>query len=235
MLWTLTHLTSSAGWKRSPVLLKRRFDILARGGVETHPWFRTVCDEIQTAISLIVAPVGSDKFSINPVRSANGVKPIKLAFVECLKKQYEWGLEVPLPISSSEADAGPIDAAKIINDTGKWFAVEWETGNISSSHRALNKIALGILKGQLVGGALILPSRKLYRFLTDRVGNFNEIEPYFRVWGKLDYGCECVISVFEVEHDIEDGQMPFIPKGKDGMAKGLVGSRGGPRNKKKRA
>ncbi|NLS89760.1 hypothetical protein EYI23_17625 [Bacillus subtilis] len=25
------------------------------------------------------------------------------------------------------------------------FAVEWETGNIASSHRALNKIATGIL------------------------------------------------------------------------------------------
>jgi hypothetical protein len=200
-------------------------DILTRGGVENHPWFKTVCDEIQTAISLIVAPAGSKTFSINPVKDGNGVKPIKQAFVQCLGLRYGWGLEVPLAISSNEADAGPIDAVKLIPETGRRFAVEWETGNISSSHRAVNKIALGILKRQLVGGALVLPSRKLYRFLTDRIGNFNEIEPYFPVWANLDYRCECVISVFEVEHDTEDRSLPLILKGKDGMSQGLVASR----------
>jgi hypothetical protein len=48
-------------------------------------------------------------------------------------------------------------------------AVEWETGNISSSHRALNKMALGLLNGTIAAGVLIVPSRKLYRYLTDRI------------------------------------------------------------------
>lgn len=205
--------------------VKRRVDILTRGGVEKHPWFRSVCDEIQTAISLVVSPAGSNHFSINPTVGGNGVKPIKVAFANCLEKRFGWGVEVRLAISSTKGDAGPIDAVRAIPQTGKRFAVEWETGNISSSHRAVNKIALGILKGQLVGGALVVPSRKLYKFLTGRVGNFNEIEPYFPVWANLDYKSECVISVFEVEHDAEDRSLPLIKKGPDGMSQGLVASR----------
>ncbi|WP_404289207.1 PDDEXK family nuclease [Bacillus amyloliquefaciens] len=39
--------------------------------------------------------------------------------------------------------SGLIDAVKISNND--IFAVEWETGNIASSHRTLNKITTGIL------------------------------------------------------------------------------------------
>jgi hypothetical protein len=77
----------------------------------------------------------------------------------------------------------------------------------------------------------VLPSRNLYKWLTDRIGNFQEIEPYFPVWAKLDYPLECVISVYEIEHDAEDVSVPLIPKGSDGMAKGLISSRILPRRK----
>ncbi|MFS3941671.1 hypothetical protein ACL9SS_09830 [Bacillus subtilis] len=40
---------------------------------------------------------------------------------------------------------GPIHAVKILNNDKDIFAGEWETGNIASSHRALNKITTGIL------------------------------------------------------------------------------------------
>jgi len=33
-----------------------------------------------------------------------------------------------------------------------------------------------------LGTALVLPSRKLYPYLTDRIGNYEELEPYFDVW-----------------------------------------------------
>jgi hypothetical protein len=36
---------------------------------------------------------------------------------------------------------------------------------ISSSHRALNKMVMGILNGTLIGGALVLPTRELYNYL----------------------------------------------------------------------
>ena len=117
------------------------------------------------------------------------------------------------------------EASQTIGDTGQYFAVEWETGNISTSHRAINKIALGILQGKLVGGALVLPSGELYPFLTDRIGNFPEIEPYFPVWANLNYDRACVISVFEVEHDRKDSSLECIAKGTDGMSQGLVASR----------
>jgi len=79
---------------------------------------------------------------------------------------------------ASRVKPGPIDAVKEMPD-GRYFSVEWETGNISSSHRALNKMAVGLLDGMLVGGILILPSRDMYQYLTDRIGNYAEIEPYF--------------------------------------------------------
>ena len=46
----------------------------------------------------------------------------------------------------SREKPGKIDAVKNLPD-GRYFAFEWETGNISSSHRALNKMAIGLLDG----------------------------------------------------------------------------------------
>lgn len=84
-----------------------------------------------------------------------------------------WGLETCLDIATLRRP-GPIDATIPVGN--RLFCMEWETGNISSSHRALNKMALGILKGLLIGGALVLPTRAMYKYFTDRVGNFAEIE-----------------------------------------------------------
>jgi hypothetical protein len=99
----------------------------------------------------------------------------------------------------------------------KLLCVEWETGNISSSHRALNKMCLGILKGVLIGGVLILPTRKMYGYLTDRVGNFSEIEPYFPFWRHLQFP-EGILAVIAIEHDAVSLDVPRIPKGTDGRA-----------------
>ena len=111
---------------------------------------------------------------------------------------------------------GPIDAVKKLNN-GLHFAVEWETGNISSSHRAMNKLAIGLLDNVLSGGILILPSRDMYKFLTDRIGNFPEIEPYFSMWKNLSLESG-YLAVIEIEHDELSEATPFIPKGKDGWA-----------------
>lgn len=103
--------------------------------------------------------------------------------MECLAGE-NWEIEKRLDILSSSR-SGPLDAAIKLQD-GSFFAVEWETGNISSSHRALNKMCLGLLNGMLSGGgALILPSRDFYQYLTDRIGNYLELKPYFPVWQQL--------------------------------------------------
>ena len=173
---------------------------------------------LHLAIQGVVWPIGSDKFTIYPQSGkkrgeGNGVKPIKNGLM-CQLKELGWDLEVPLDISSVKRP-GNLDA--VLYTLHGPVAVEWETGNISSSHRALNKMALGLLKGKLTCGTLIVPSRKLYRFLTDRIGNFDELEPYLDLWRAIPCD-EGVLEIVEVEHDAESLRVPRIPKGTDGRA-----------------
>lgn len=187
--------------------------------INSGPFFNT-CEfqanllEIADAISQVVWPLGSQYFSINPVKKGNGVKPIKIGCMMHLES-LGWRLEERLKITS-DMRPGPLDAVKQLAD-GRLLALEWETGNISSSHRALNKMTLGILAGVLAGGILVLPSRKMYRFLTDRIGNFQEIEPYFPQLRREDIN-NGYLAVIEIEHDFEDPNSPLIEKGTDGWA-----------------
>jgi hypothetical protein len=97
------------------------------------------------------------------------------------------------------------------------FAVEWETGNIASSHRAMNKMALTLKQGRIAGGVLVLPSRALYRYLTDRMGNYEELEPYFGLYTDLEVD-RGYLGVVVVEHDAVSADVPKIRKGTDGRA-----------------
>lgn len=94
--------------------------------------------------------------------------------------------------------AGAIDAT-LETKYGK-IAVEWETGNISSSHRALNKMALGIIQKNIICGFLIVPIRKLAKFLTDRIGNYEEIKPYFPLYENIIVK-EGIMGIFVIGHD----------------------------------
>lgn len=87
--------------------------------------------------------------------------------------------------------------------------------NISSSHRALNKICMGIIDGHLAGGVLILPDRDLYKFLTQRIGNYRELAPYFPVYRNLRVN-RGVLAVFAVTFDATSKTTLRIPKGMDG-------------------
>jgi hypothetical protein len=185
--------------------------------VSNSDWFRQVMDELREAIDVIRWPVGSDDFCIYPVEKANGVKPIKEAFVLCLAEKYAWTGEFKYKIPG-QTKRGPVDAARLVDATDKMFAVEWETGNVSSSHRALNKMALGIIDDILCGGILVLPSRRFYKFLTDRVGNFQEMQPYFPIWKNLDVSKRGILAVIEIEHDRESMDVPRLTKGTDGRA-----------------
>jgi hypothetical protein len=135
-------------------------------------------------------------------------------FIEALVA-LGWQAEVPFPVLNPELSAkfGGMDAAKAID--GDLFMVEWETGNISSSHRAMNKLAIGIVKGVVAGGMLIVPTRELARYLTDRIGNLRELEPYLELWGSVqaDRG---FLGIFAVEHDATSTEVPRFRKGTDG-------------------
>jgi hypothetical protein len=143
----------------------------------------------------------------------SGVKPIKEACMLYLQS-VGWTLESRPDVATAKTP-GRIDATYPVGD--RLFALEWETGNISSTHRALNKMALGLLKGLLIGGALIVPTRAMYRYLTDRVGNYPEIEPYFPLWRALPVE-RGLLAVIAIEHDGASKSVERIPKGTDGRA-----------------
>ena len=143
----------------------------------------------------------------------NGVVPIKVGMMTALERAG-WQLEERMDLATSKRP-GALDAV-LYTESGA-FAVEWETGNISSSHRAINKMALGLLHEALVGGALIVPSRELYPYLTDRVGNWTELEPYVDLWKSVPCN-NGILQIVVVEHDATSMDVPRIPKGTDGRA-----------------
>ena len=116
--------------------------------------------DVRSAITAVHNPPGSGSFLLNNTeKHCNGVTPIQescLAYLE----DHGWLLEYGLPLATTKRP-GRVDAVYLLED-GKHFAVEWETGNISSSHRALNKLCIGMLDGILAGGMLIVPSRSMY-------------------------------------------------------------------------
>ena len=196
-----------------------RTEILVSAGEfpKSQEW-ADIQQEIIEAVTKVVWPTHSQTFTIFPERGkergkGNGVKPIKEGFQIALEKRG-WELEKRLPVVKG-LRPGPID---VVRETsfGR-FAVEWETGNISSSHRALNKMAVGMLQGSLIGGVLVVPTRDLYEFLTDRVGNYRELEPYFPVWRDVSVE-NGLLAVVAVEHDATSMTVPRINKGTDGRA-----------------
>jgi hypothetical protein len=191
----------------------REVSLISVGDFEESSDWSVVRSEIREAISLIVYPPGTSSFTINPTKHGNGVKPIKEACAIALEDKFGWQLETP--VNYATRSPGKVDATKVIDL--QMFALEWETGNISSSHRAINKMVLGLIRGVFVGAALVLPSRKLYPYLIDRIGNYEELEPYFDVWRavKIDSG---FLAIFSIEHDDVDINIPTIVKGTDGRA-----------------
>ncbi|GAP97249.1 type-2 restriction enzyme BamHI [Leptolyngbya sp. NIES-2104] len=179
---------------------------------ESNDW-AIIRTEIRQAIALIVHPPGSEGFTINPAKHGNGVKPIKEACMIALKDRFGWQLETSVQYATRSP--GKVDATKALDS--HLFALEWETGNISSSHRSMNKMVLGLLRGVFLGTVLVLPSRKLYPYLTDRIGNYEELEPYFDVWRSMRIE-EGFLAIFVIEHDHIDSNVPTIVKGTDGRA-----------------
>jgi len=169
---------------------------------------------IHEAVKKCDWPPGSGKFTINPVRKRNGVKPVKKEFVKELKR-LKWTLEGPAK-NLLDQRLGDFDAV-ILGPEGV-IVTEWETGNISSSHRSMNKLTMLVTDGLIAAGVLVVPSRNLYLYLTDRIGNYRELEPYLKLWKSVP----CKVGVLEIvviEQDSESKDVRFIPKGTDGRSK----------------
>jgi len=192
--------------------------LINKGSFSSSNEFTKINDQIKRSIESVDWPPGSGAFTLYPQSGkkrgeGNGVKPIKSVFLNNLKREG-WDLETKLDIATVSRP-GPIDATYNLGE--RYFAVEWETGNISSSHRALNKMSIGILKRILIGGILILPTREMYQYLTDRVGNYRELKPYFPLWESLHCD-EGYLAVIAIEHEGVSYDVPRIPKGTDGRA-----------------
>ena len=134
------------------------------------------------------------------------MKPIKEACMLMLEK-LGWNV-------NERNNPLRLDAIRSLQSK-KTFGLEWETGNISSSHRAINRILLGHSQNILAGGVLVVPTRALYQYLTDRVGNFQELEPYFEVWRSYPLQ-EGMVIIIAIEHDGVQDDIPRIQKGTDG-------------------
>jgi hypothetical protein len=175
--------------------------------ITSTPEFALTRGHLETAIEAVKWPIGSPDFRINPVKKGNGVKPIKTAFVQKLRDE-QWRAEVD-----------DFDVYKDFGGQSLPFVAEWETGNVSSSHRAVNRIALGNLEQRISGGVLVLPNADLYPYLTDRVGNLRELLPYLPLWEQWqnlpNFGYFGIVSV---TFDGLDDSVPLIRKGTDGRA-----------------
>lgn len=194
-------------------------DILNQDLFTSSEVLATAWQEIIDAIQATDWPHGSGQFTIYPESGkksgeGNGVKPIKIPCIEVLRR-HGWLIESVPNIGSSVLGTGDLDALKVTSDG--FIAFEWETGNISSSHRALNKLFLTMQETNTLGSFLVVPSDSLKPYLTDRIGNIGELRPYFPLWRNLT-GIRGALRIVVVEHDATSFDVPKIPKGTDGRA-----------------
>ena len=196
-------------------------DLLNPDLFTTSASLRAAWEDIEAAILGTDWPHGSGKFLIFPESGkkrgeGNGVVPIKIPCIKELARRG-WKVESLPNLGGSVLGTGDLDALKKTADG--YVAFEWETGNISSSHRALNKSFLTMQELNILGSFLVVPSNSLAQFLTDRIGNIGELRPYFPLWRNLP-GIRGALRIIVVEHDAEDRGVPKIPKGTDGRALG---------------
>lgn len=202
--------------------------LLNRGDYPQSSEWTTIRTSVHAAICKAEWPPGAGTFTIYPesgkkAGKGNGVVPIKAKPMQILE-QSGWQLEYPWDVLGKQNTAskkrkgdmpGGIDAAKKF-ESGL-VVVEWETGNVSSSHRAINKIALGLIAKKCVAGILVIPNMKLAKYLTDRIGNIEEIRPYAPLWQSLNIE-NGILELVVIEQDADSTKVPKIPKGKDGRA-----------------
>lgn len=165
------------------------------------------------AFAEVEKAINESKIIIPPIKKGNGVKPIKTKTVSTLKTNG-WKEEHKMDLEGMRAK--PLDAYKDFKKFRVGF--EWETGNISSSFRALMKLYKAVIEKQVEVGIHVLPSRAFYNYLTDRVGNITEMLPYLDIYKRVQLPENTCIAIIVVEHDKLDEKMPPIPKGLDGMS-----------------
>lgn len=226
-------------WMRTIVL----FD---QGNVVGSPDWATFHASYVKSIQAIVHPAGSSGLKLRrkfqkPDKqwSRNGVSFLKSEFLRNMVRQGWTGEgEVELALTRGQPPAmlypemteyrepitskfGGFDFVTA-GPQGAKIAIEWETGNISSSHRSMNKLAIALAAGILEVGVLIVPSRNLYEHLTDRIGNIGELSGYLSMWESLKATVTkglLAITVVEQDELTDDPNFPYLPVGSDGRSR----------------
>jgi len=198
------------------LILKQYISPVAKTMLEENPVAILAYEEISDSIKSIITQ-GQEIFIINnSEKNCNGVVPIKETCYAKLEDEYSWYREKPLVYLREEMKkGGPIDVYKEFpSDSQIPFRVglEFETGNISSAHRSMNKLKIGLLVNELDLAVLMMPVKALSFYLTDRVSNYEELEPYFKLLGDIPF------IVFGFDADQYSINVPLLPKGKDGMS-----------------
>ena len=227
-------------WLRTLVL----FD---RGDVVSSSDWQSIHQSFVRSIESIDSPTGSGRLVLRRKKQVptskqwnrNGVGFLRSRFLEHMVKIEGWQAEGEVDLQnleekpdfhlypSMESYSEPITSTfgdfdfVTTTTSGIRVAIEWETGNISSSHRSLNKLCIVLAAKKIQAGVLILPSKNLYEHLTDRIGNIGELSPYLGMWKSMGASVERgMLAIAVVEHDelTDDPQFPYIKVGKDGRA-----------------
>lgn len=188
---------------------------VARNLIDINDMAAQAFEEVRSSI-LDNVTLGSDHFILCCIhKNCNGVVPVKERCYQILEEKFGWYREKPLAYFHTDVQkGGPIDVYKEFHKKHNILrtGLEFETGNISSAHRSMNKLCVGIKKGELDLAMLMMPIKKMSFYLTDRVSNYEELEPYFLLLEDFPF----VVFGFDAEEYSEDA--PLLPKGKDGMS-----------------
>lgn len=227
-------------WLRTLVL----FD---QGNVISGSDWKTVHESYVRSIRSIDHPKGSGTLCLrrklrlkNSQWQRNGVGYLRRRFLDHMQSAEGWQSEGDVDLSRSReqppiklypsleayrepitSDFGGFDFITTA-PMGTKVAIEWETGNISSSHRSMNKLAIALAGDIVQVGVLIVPSRDLYEHLTDRVGNIGELSGYLSMWESLKASVKRgLLAISVVEHDelTDDAAFPYLPAANDGRAR----------------
>ena len=224
----------------------RTIVVFNQGQVVQDPDWTAVHESYVRSIQSIDHPAGTGELLLrrkmrrpNGQWQRNGVNFLRTRFLQHMVQEERWLPEhnVDLGRLRQQPDlslfpSGEVYREPITSDFGGFdfltrtggglhIAIEWETGNISSSHRSVNKLAIALSSGIIQAGVLIVPSRACYEHLTDRIGNIGELSGYLELWEAAKAGVERgLLAISVVEHDAltNNEAIPYLPTGNDGRA-----------------
>jgi hypothetical protein len=225
----------------------RTLIIFDKGNIVSSADWSAIHKSYVRSIESIDFPLGTGKLKLREKEkradgqwNRNGVGYLRKRFLDHITNEEKWKAESAFTLGESRkpptimlypgnkvhheeitSEFGDFDLVSTAKN-GSRVAIEWETGNISSSHRSVNKLAIAISTRQIDAGVLIVPSRGLYNHLTDRIGNIGELAGYLSMWHGIGAAIERgLLAITVVEHDelTTSKSFNYLPTGNDGRAK----------------